>query len=205
MATQQDGDDEGGVAELLEEVARRGEEADPKSVAEADEQLNELLEQVAESTAYPAVGRAAAVATAAAPSPAVLVGVPMRTARPVGLRGKRVVLAGRGVPDEIEVALAPGMSRELVERAVRARDAVVVECPPNEEPMVVGVLQTTIPRQLNLKASKIHIEAESELLLRSGRAAMRLRQDGDVEIVGSRIAAASRGLFRLVGRMLRLN
>jgi hypothetical protein len=28
---------------------------------------------------------------------------------------------------------------------------------------------------------------------------------GDVELVGSRIRAASRGLFRLVGRMLRLN
>mgnify|MGYP000741516851 CR=1 FL=1 len=27
----------------------------------------------------------------------------------------------------------------------------------------------------------------------------------DIEVVGSRISAASRGLFRLVGRMLRLN
>ena len=34
---------------------------------------------------------------------------------------------------------------------------------------------------------------------------MRIREDGDVEIVGSRIAAMSRGLFRLVGRVLQLN
>jgi hypothetical protein len=70
---------------------------------------------------------------------------------------------------------------------------------------VVGVLQTRIPRELTLKADKIHIDARHELLLRSGRGAMRIRQDGDVELVGSRISAMSRGLFRLVGRVLRLN
>ncbi|MEZ4311015.1 MAG: hypothetical protein R3F14_23480 [Polyangiaceae bacterium] len=43
------------------------------------------------------------------------------------------------------------------------------------------------------------------MLLRAGRAALRLREDGDVELVGSRISAASRGLFRIVGRILRLN
>ena len=49
------------------------------------------------------------------------------------------------------------------------------------------------------------IDAAEELVLRAGRAALRLREDGDVELVGSRISAASRGLFRLVGRILRLN
>jgi hypothetical protein len=39
----------------------------------------------------------------------------------------------------------------------------------------------------------------------AGRGAIRIRGDGDIEIVGSRISAASRGLFRLVGRILRLN
>ncbi len=71
--------------------------------------------------------------------------------------------------------------------------------------MVVGVLQTKIPTELILKAKKLHLEGEQEVLLRSGRGAMRIRQDGDVEIVGSRIAAMSPGLFRLVGRVLRLN
>ena len=43
------------------------------------------------------------------------------------------------------------------------------------------------------------------MFLRSGRAALRMRGDGDVELVGSRIATMSRGLYRLVGRVLRLN
>ena len=70
---------------------------------------------------------------------------------------------------------------------------------------MVGVLQTRSPREIHLKAAVVHIEGDEEVLIRSGRAALRIRQDGDVEIVGSRIHAASRGLFRLVGRILRLN
>ena len=49
------------------------------------------------------------------------------------------------------------------------------------------------------------IEAEREILIRSGRGAMRIREDGDIEVVGSRISTMSRGLFRIVGRVLRLN
>ena len=69
----------------------------------------------------------------------------------------------------------------------------------------MGVLRSRQPEKLVLRASVIEIEAEQELLLRSGKGAMRIREDGDIEVVGSRISAASRGLFRLVGRMLRLN
>jgi hypothetical protein len=79
---------------------------------------------------------------------------------------------------------------------------LVEEGPP---PLVVGVLQTRRPRELKLRAGTVTIEGEQEVLIRAGRAAIRLREDGDIEIVGSRISAASRGLFRLVGRILRLN
>jgi hypothetical protein len=48
------------------------------------------------------------------------------------------------------------------------------------------------------------LEGEREILLRSGRGAIRIREDGDIEVVGSRISAASRELFRIVGRLLRL-
>ncbi len=56
-----------------------------------------------------------------------------------------------------------------------------------------------------LSAGTVTIEGEREVMIRAGRSAIRLREDGDIEIVGSRISAASRGLFRLVGRILRLN
>ncbi|MCA9622723.1 MAG: hypothetical protein KC731_27075, partial [Myxococcales bacterium] len=89
--------------------------------------------------------------------------------------------------------------------AVERGERVVVEQVGDEAPVVVGLLQTQTAEALVLKAKKIHIEGEQEVLIRSGRGAMRIRQDGDVELVGSRISAMSRGLFRLVGRVLRLN
>jgi hypothetical protein len=129
----------------------------------------------------------------------------MRTARPVEVRGRAVELAVRGVEGVVSAELGPGVSAELVARAAKQGDAVVVECPPDGPPLVVGVLATRIPEEIAIRARKVLIEADQELCLRSGRGAMRIRQDGDVELVGSRIAAMSRGLFRLVGRVLRLN
>ena len=73
-------------------------------------------------------------------------------------------------------------------------------------PIVVGMVQTkAAPETLELRADRIVIEAGKELLLRSGRGALRIREDGDVELVGSRISTVSRGLFRVVGKILRLN
>jgi hypothetical protein len=73
------------------------------------------------------------------------------------------------------------------------------------EPWVVGVIATRAPERLRLHGKQVEIEASEELVLRAGAAGMRFRSDGDIELAGSRISALSRGLFRLVGRMLRLN
>jgi hypothetical protein len=94
---------------------------------------------------------------------------------------------------------------ELIARAMTNGDRVLVEITPGETPLVVGVVQTRFPEKLELKAQEIVIEAEREVLIRAGRSAVRLREDGDVELVGSRILTLSRGLFRIVGRVLRLN
>jgi hypothetical protein len=93
----------------------------------------------------------------------------------------------------------------FLERARHERQRVLVEIEPGHEPVIVGVIQTRLPEQLRLSASVIEIEAKDSLTLRSGRAGLRLRKDGDVELIGTRISAASRGLMRLVGRVLRLN
>ena len=189
--------------DVLQDLAAEGaRQADPAEVAEVDQRLEQLLQQVSDRTEKP--GEAAA----ASPAPAALqalAGVVMRTAYPTGVAGRRVRLRCRGSEGEVEATLAPEVDRQLIEEAVRQRSAVVIECGPGDTPLVVGVLQTRIPEQINLKASKIHIDAADELLLRSGRAAMRLRGDGDVELVGSRISTMSRGLYRLIGRVLRLN
>ncbi len=144
---------------------------------------------------------AAREAPAPRPSP-----VPtLRTAQLCNLDGDGCTLTFRGKAARVSAVVAPEVSRELIVQALRQGDSVLVEQLPNEAPVVVGVLQTHLPQDVHLKGATVTIEAEQEILLRAGRSALRLRDDGDVELVGSRISAASRGLFRLVGRMLRLN
>lgn len=102
-------------------------------------------------------------------------------------------------------AVADDLEPDVLEAAVRDRQAVLVEVAPGQPPLIVGVVQTRSPKSIRLKGAIVEIEAEREILLRTGSAALRIREDGDVELVGSRIVAMSRGLFRLVGKMLRLN
>jgi len=129
-----------------------------------------------------------------------------RTARVLGVSGRVASIALRGSPDPVEAEIAPEVDPGVIEDAVLDGSSVLVEVGvAGEAPLVVAVLQTKRPREIRLKASVVHIEGDEELLLRSGRGAIRIRGDGDIEVVGSRISAASRGLFRLVGRILRLN
>ncbi len=212
MVSKRQATDEGSVAAVLatadspsSAVPGSG-DADPAQVQQADARLDDLLERVAESTAAPAVAGSASQVQQQAPAAVQqLAAIPMRTAYPLALRGRQVTLRSPGGSADVIAELGPGVARELVLQAVRNRDAVLVECPHEGPPLVVGVIQTSMPKELNLKAAKVHLTAERELLLRAGRSAMRFRQDGDIELVGSRISALSRGLFRIVGRVLRLN
>ncbi len=199
------GQGEGSVQTVLEDAFEQGaKKADPGEVAEADHRLQELLDKVADPSTTEVAEPSVAVAEAPGAT-ADLAGVAMRTGTPLRVSGRRVELRVRGLDGSVDGQLGPGVSDELVGQAARNGDAVVLECIAGEPPLVVGVLQTSIPAELTIKARTIHLEAEQEVLMRSGRGAMRIRQDGDVEIVGSRISAMSRGLFRLVGRVLRLN
>ncbi|MDI1443562.1 hypothetical protein [Polyangium sp. 6x1] len=127
------------------------------------------------------------------------------SARLVSLEGRRATVTWRGTTEPVEAHVAPEVEEELLVLALRNRDGVLVEVGDEGSPVIVGVLQTRLPREIHISADKVSIDAAEELVLRAGRAALRLREDGDVELVGSRISAASRGLFRLVGRILRLN
>jgi len=184
----------------LEEGKRK---ADPVEVADADRRLEELLDKV---DAPVAEGEAPEVVPAADPSPSVdLPDAQLRTAIALGVKGRQVSVRVRGLADPLFAELDRGVSREVVEQAVVNGDRVLLEQVAGAAPLVVGVVQTCVPEELKLSAKRILIEGDQEVLMRSGRAAMRVRQDGDVELVGSRISAMSRGLFRLVGRVLRLN
>jgi hypothetical protein len=129
----------------------------------------------------------------------------VRTARVVRVTGRKATISLRGAQEPVEAEIAPEVDPEVIKDAVANGDSVLVEAGDGQAPLVVAALQTRRPREIRLRAGVIHIEGDEEVLLRSGRGAIRLRADGDIEVVGSRISAASRGLFRLVGRILRLN
>ncbi|XXT16021.1 hypothetical protein WME94_37880 [Sorangium sp. So ce429] len=128
-----------------------------------------------------------------------------RTARVLDLAGRSATIMLRGATAPVEAELAPEVDPEVIADAQANGDSVLVECCEGEPPLVVAALATRKPRELRLRAATVHIEGDEEVLLRSGHGAVRIRQDGEVEVIGSRISAASRGLFRLVGRVLRLN
>ena len=155
--------------------------------APADASIARLLEHVS----------AEAVTPEAAP--------PLRTARVVSMSGGGVQIAWRGRSEAVEADLDEGVDSELVKRAMEAGDRVLVEIDPVLGPLVVGVVQRRVPAKVEIRGETVVIEAEREILLRTDRGAMRIREDGDIEVVGSRISTMSRGLFRIVGRVLRLN
>jgi len=128
-----------------------------------------------------------------------------RTATPLRRQGRDIFVQVRGHEDETRVALDPDVDTQVIDDAIEAGDGVVVETTPHEPPYVAGVIVRRVPTSRVVRGDRVTVEAEDEVLLRAGSSALRLRADGEVEVVGSRISATSRGLFRLVGRLLRLN
>jgi hypothetical protein len=133
------------------------------------------------------------------------IGLGMRSARLVDTFGRRATVVLRGEDSPIDVEIDAEVDAVVVQAALENGDRVMVEPDERGELSVVGVLQCRRPEKLKITAETVEIEAEREVVFRSGKSALRLREDGEIDLVGSRISAASRGLFRLVGRMLRLN
>jgi hypothetical protein len=96
------------------------------------------------------------------------------------------------------------MERSVLEDALVDRQLVLLS-PAGGQLTVIGSICTRKPKTLKFEAEHLELTGTKSVLLKAGRAALELRQDGNVELVGSRISAVSRGLFRIVGRMLRLN
>jgi hypothetical protein len=178
-------------------------EAESTSKAQEEPALTHLFEHLAPMDGGPEAAAAPDAEAAAAPGAEAVPS--LRTARVVSIKGAVAQVTWRGRREPVEADLDDGVDRELVARAMANGDAVLIEVEPGMAPIVVGVIQTKIPDTLELKARSITIDAEQEVLVRAGRGAMRIREDGDVEVVGSRIVTMSRGLFRIVGRVLRLN
>lgn len=118
--------------------------------------------------------------------------------------GKDVQVQVLGHAPSQTATIADHMDLELVDRASAEGDLALL-CHVDGCLQLIGVVQTKLPRDTVIRGRNIVVEADEQLTLRSGRAAIQLRSDGAIEMLGTRIAATSRGVFRLIGRALRLN
>lgn len=166
-------------------------------IAPPQSRIDDLLDRVAQPT-LPAIERP----STAPPGPST---ASLRTARVTRVFETRVELRMRGSDQTMIALIEEGVERELLIDAMTNGGTVLVEMIPKKDPVVIGLIQTRLPSKVEIKAKDIVLDAEREVLIRAGRAALRIREDGDVELVGSRILTMSRGLFRIVGRVLRLN
>lgn len=197
------------VTELLEEPKRKkkrnGAKTGKQKAHEArDAAIERVLSQVEapKPSEAPASTRKPAARTETGTTDAIPA---LRMARVVTAAGRAAEIQFRGANKPIVAAVAPEVETAVVARAAEQRELVLVEVLEGTPPVIVGVVQTREVRDAVLKGATVTIEAEREILLKTGRGALRIREDGDIELVGSRIMAMSRGLFRIVGRMLRLN
>jgi hypothetical protein len=100
--------------------------------------------------------------------------------------------------------LAPHLQRDFVEYCAKGGYMAMADIQQSPA-LLVGMLQVGFPPELTLRAAKVEIEGTEALTLKSGRSAVQLRRDGAMELLGTRITATSRGIFRILGRALRLN
>jgi len=165
-----------------------------KSAPNALEQLLDRVDTPAENSAQKPLPRAGAL-----PEPPRLVLV-----RGVRWEGDQLEVALRS-GESLLAEVATEVERAFLNQALVDGQMLLSEWSERGTPLVVGVVQHKPPSKLRLSAEEIELDASRELLLRSGSAALRLRAGGEVELVGSRISAVSRGVMRLIGRLLRLN
>lgn len=144
---------------------------------------------------------------APAPQPATELAYPpgLHAAELLAQDNKRAHVRLSREPTPRWIAVADYVEPSLLAHCLETRQRVLVESDGRGHLCVVGMLQTRVPEVTKLQGRIIEINASDSLTLKSGRAGLRFRADGDVELVGSRISAASRGLLRLVGKALRLN
>lgn len=155
--------------------------------------VERLLERVDPSVVGPTPGRRPAW-------PALTVG------RAVKVQGEFLWVRSLTGGEPVKALISSEMDPEFLDQVVKQERLVALAAAEDDGlPCAVGVLDGTRLQNLTLRADHVSIEATKDLVLRAGKAAVQLRADGDLELLGTRISAVSRGLMRVVGRLLRLN
>lgn len=117
------------------------------------------------------------------------------------ISGRTALVSLDGVKHE--ASLAPHVDPNFLRAALEDVEPVLLQKAKGGGLAVMGVLQGKFPSRLI--GDRVEVTGGSEVVVQSGKSALRLREDGVVDLIGARISASSRGLLRLVGRALRLN
>lgn len=91
------------------------------------------------------------------------------------------------------------VSPQLVDVCIRERRRMLIERDGNDM-FIVGALQTT----LESVASRVTVEAEDELILRSGNSSISLRADGKVSLRGNHLTMDVARLVKLLSAKVEL-
>ncbi len=118
--------------------------------------------------------------------------------------GTTVRLRNPASGELFKASVAPHLDSAYLSSQVENGQAALVQG-TTEKLLVVGLVDVGPRRRHILEADEIELTAKKRLTLKSGSSALRLQSDGSLELLGSRISAASRGVLRLAGRALRLN
>jgi hypothetical protein len=138
-------------------------------------------------------------------------------------RTQRAVVAGFS-PDGVVRVQVPGQPRGLnclvlqvgaAAPSLREGDEVLVwqdQAGTSDTGVVLGRIglygdSATVcsPEEFARRPRSLVLEAQEEIILRNGRARIRLGADGDIEIVGESFSSRCRRLVRLLAPMIKLN
>lgn len=109
---------------------------------------------------------------------------------------------------EAAASVDPSVDPALLDEALVTGARVLVEVAG--EPVIVGALATRRALTLapddtvHVRARAVTVDASEELLLRSPGAFLRMK-GGEVETYGQRVAHTARELFKVLGRMVKIN
>jgi len=181
--------------------ARAPDEAEPSAAAAARVVEHSAIERVLSHGEDAQNAQPGPEPAATLRSPALGPGIGLGVGTVLTVTARRAVVAIEGA--QYEAALGSHVDAGFLELAVQTGELVLLQQNAGGALTVLGVVQGRHPTKL--AGERVEITAETEVVVRSGRSALRLRQDGVVDLIGARISASSRGLLRLVGRALRLN
>ena len=117
-----------------------------------------------------------------------------------------VSLAGR--PDPVRVTSAPKWDRKTLDQLQERRERILVQLDSTSGALRVELLGLPAVEpdvRAGIEAGRIILDGKEEIVLKTPKAMICLRANGDIEIVGRRIVSKAKGEQKILAPMIKLN